>query len=169
MIICIDVQYSPTFAQVGCVSFRDWPDGSPSHELAVSVPPAAEYETGQFYLRELPCLLAAIAELPQFPAVIVVDGYVWLGAQRPGLGHYLYNALSRQCPVIGVAKNSFQNNDMAVQVLRGKSSRPLYLTSVGIPVQTAYNHISEMHGEFRIPTLIKRADQLARGSVIPTS
>lgn len=44
----------------------------------------APYQPGEFYRRELPCLLAVLACGP-VAEVIVVDGYVWLGPERAGL------------------------------------------------------------------------------------
>ena len=39
--------------------------------------------------------------LPALPAVIVVDGYVWLPDGRPGLGAHLYESLARCAAVVG--------------------------------------------------------------------
>ena len=45
---------------------------------------------------------------------------------------------------------------------RGESATPLFITAAGIAAETAAAHVVAMHGPFRIPTLIKRADTLAR-------
>ena len=65
-------------------------------------------------------------------------------------------------PVIGVAKTSFVGAT-ATPVIRGASATPLYVTAIGIEQAVAAAQITAMHGPFRIPTLIKRADTLARG------
>jgi deoxyribonuclease V len=51
----------------------------------------------------------------------------------------------------------------AIEVRRGDSDRPLYVTAVGLEPAAAAAHVAAMHGEFRIPTLLRRADALARG------
>jgi deoxyribonuclease V len=95
--------------------------------------------------------------------VIIIDGYVWLGAQRPGLGAHLYESLQRRAAVIGVAKTRFVRAEPARMVLRGRSRSPLYVTAAGMDLAEAASHIRAMHGPYRIPTLLKRADQLSRG------
>ena len=65
-------------------------------------------------------------------------------------------------PVIGVAKTSFRGSGFAQAVLRGTSQRPLYVTAAGMKPEIAAAHVLSMHGEYRIPTLLKRADQLCR-------
>ena len=123
----------------------------------------AEYAPGQFYLRELPCLLAVIDRLDALPRTIVVDGYVFLGPERPGLGAHLYDALAGNVPVVGVAKRPFRDA-FAVPVRRGESARPLYVTAIGLAVGEAAAHVRAMHGEHRIPTLLRRVDALSRHS-----
>jgi len=49
-------------------------------------------------------------------------------------------------------------------VLRGDSRRPLYVTAAGLDPAAAALHVRSMHGPFRIPTLLKRVDQLCRTS-----
>ena len=83
------------------------------------------YQPGQFFRRELPCLLAVLPELPPV-AVVVVDGYVWLdGVSVAGLGARLYQALAGKVAVIGVAKTRFAGAGAAVEVVRGRSTRPM--------------------------------------------
>ena len=120
------------------------------------------YQPGQFSRRELPCLLAVLRELPPV-AVVVVDGYVWLdGVSVAGLGAYLYQALAGNVAVIGVAKTRFAGAGAAVEVVRGRSTRPLFITAVGMSAQRAAEHVRSMHGSNRIPMLLKRADSLCR-------
>jgi deoxyribonuclease V len=52
---------------------------------------------------------------------------------------------------------------VAREVTRGHSLSPLYVSAAGMHLSDAMHHIQEMHGEFRIPTLLKRVDQLSRG------
>jgi deoxyribonuclease V len=51
----------------------------------------------------------------------------------------------------------------AEEVIRGRSKVPLNVTAVGIDAAEAAECIRRMDGRHRIPTLLKRVDQLARG------
>ncbi len=161
---CLDVQYGAAGASVGCVLFPDWSDARPAREVCELVPVEAEgYEPGRFYRRELPCLLHVLEPLRASLELVIVDGYVWLdAANRPGLGAHLFEALDRRVPVIGVAKSAYAGSEFAIPVLRGTSKRPLYVTAVGFEADLAARSIRAMHGSHRLPTLLKRADQLAR-------
>jgi deoxyribonuclease V len=123
-----------------------------------SATPPAAYEPGRFYQRELPYLLGALARFT--PQLVVIDGNVWLANHTPGLGARLHAEIG--VPVVGVAKNPFRGAP-AIAVVRGASAKPLHVTAVGIDPQLAADRVRAMHGEFRIPTLLKRADSLARG------
>lgn len=168
MIACMDVDYREEGGAVAaCVLLRDWADASPAAELVRRIATVEPYVPGQFYRRELPCLLAVLGDAPSPPTVAVVDGYVWLGAadaeRHPGLGAHLYRALDGKVPVVGVAKTRFEGAEsVAVPVLRGGSASPLYVTAEGIDLATAAAHVRAMHGPFRLPTLLKRVDQLCR-------
>jgi deoxyribonuclease V len=164
VLACVDVDYREQEAVAACLRFRDWPDAVSSDEQVIHLPPAAPYVPGQFYLRELPCLLAALRGRgePDLAAVII-DSYVWLdGSGKPGLGAHLHEALGRRTPVIGVAKTSFAGSSFAAPVLRGDSKLPLYVTAAGVPVHEAAAFVKSMHGPHRIPTLLKRVDRLCR-------
>ena len=68
--------------------------------------------------------------------------------------------------VIGVAKAAFERGN-AMPVLRGDSGRPLFVTAAGMNGHEAAELIRGMHGPHRVPTLLKRADQLARRRAAP--
>jgi deoxyribonuclease V len=125
---------------------------------------APEYEPGAFYLRELPYLLAMLATLDERPELVVIDGYVWLGAERPGLGAHLYEALERRVTVVGVAKRPYLGA-LAVPVLRGASKQLLYVGAAGVALEEAAEKVRTMHGIHRIPTLLKRVDRLSRDAI----
>jgi deoxyribonuclease V len=163
MIAALDVQYDePTAAATSAVvTFATWTDAEPHAEHVVRTMGIAPYEPGAFYKRELPCLLAVLESLPAAPSIVVIDGYVTLG-DKPGLGSHLWEAIERRTPIIGVAKTRF-HSAAAEEVLRGGSRSPLYVTAVGIDLDVAAAHIRSMAGPHRIPTLLKRVDQLARG------
>jgi deoxyribonuclease V len=159
VICCVDVDYQATGVTTACVGFAAWTDEVAQLETVARTPGAAAgYQPGQFYQRELPYLVEILRPHAGLEA-IVIDGYVWLDGGRPGLGAHLHAA--RGEPVIGVAKTAFAGA-AACEVVRGASAKPLYITAVGIEPADAAAAIAGMHGPHRIPTLIKRADTLAR-------
>jgi deoxyribonuclease V len=163
MLACVDVDYREHEAVAACVLFRAWADGESAGEEVARVAPVEPYRPGQFYRRELPCLLAVLGKVTAPLEIVVVDGYVWLGDEtNPGLGGHLFAALGRTVPVIGVAKTRFASARVVRPVVRGGSRRPLWLTAAGLDPDTAARYVAGMHGPFRIPTLLKRVDQLCR-------
>lgn len=164
MLACVDVDYRPDVTVAACVLFRGWEDATEAGHLVERGPPAEAYEPGQFYRRELPHLLRVLAAVPEPLQAVVVDGYVWLGHDKPGLGAHLYESLGRAVPVIGVAKTAFHSASLAAPVYRGQSQRPLFVTAVGVDLSVAAEHIRRMHGDSRKPTLLTRVDRLCRDS-----
>jgi deoxyribonuclease V len=158
---CLDVAYRPE-PVAACVLFSDWGDAAPASERVVRLDRAEPYVPGEFFRRELPALLRALEDVPPLE-VVVIDGYAWLGEGRMGLGARLHEALGGAVPVIGVAKTPFKSAEsVAVPVLRGGSLRPLWVTAAGMDGAEAAARVRGMHGEHRLPTLLKRVDQLCR-------
>lgn len=165
---CVDVQYGERSARAACVLFREWGDAKSSRDLVQVVSDPAPYEPGALYKRELPCLMAVLAPVLADLEVVLVDAYVWLDADgRKGLGAHLHDEIG--LPVIGVAKTAFKGSGFAIPVTRGSSTKPLYVTAVGIDAQVAAQKVRELHGVNRLPTLVLRADQLARGHAVSTT
>lgn len=162
MLAAIDAQYAEETAAVACVTFLEWGDSGAKSEHSTLVHDVEAYTPGEFWRRELPCILAVLGLLPASPATILIDGYVWLGDGRKGLGAHLFDALGGSTAVIGVAKNPFSGAMNAALVHRGLSERPLHVTAQGMPLQAAEAAVRSMHGEHRIPTLLKRVDQVCR-------
>jgi deoxyribonuclease V len=164
MIACTDVHYTNTHAVASCILFRDWSDAHPDLAITERVEDPAPYEPGRFYRRELPALLAVLSKFTLRPEVVIIDGYVWLGDwDRPGLGAHLHKALGGSVAVIGVAKKLFLPGPAVHTIRRGYSARPLYVSTAGMDLNEAAARIVELHGEFRLPTLLKRVDRLCRG------
>ncbi|HWG41942.1 MAG TPA: endonuclease V [Gemmataceae bacterium] len=162
MLACVDVDYREETAVAACVLFRSWSDADSAGERVQSIARVEPYEPGQFYRRELPCLLSVLQSVAEPLETVVVDGYVWLADERkPGLGAHLYEALGRKVPIIGVAKTRFADAS-AEAVQRGDSRRPLYVSAAGMDRVTAARQIQIMHGAYRIPTLLRKVDQLCR-------
>jgi deoxyribonuclease V len=168
LLACLDVAYAENSAHAACVLFRDWQSDRPDRVVTTRLDAVAPYEPGAFYKRELPALLAVLAEANADCAAIIVDGYVWLdGRLRPGLGAHLHRALGERIPVIGVAKTAFRDDDWSIRALRGKSNRPLFVTAAGMDASEAAANVAAMHGEGRIPTMVRLADRAARAGSCP--
>jgi deoxyribonuclease V len=162
VIAAFDVHYFKGGASAAAVLFSNYADEAPLAEYQRMLARVAAYVPGQFYKRELPCILALIERIDERIEAMIVDGYVRLG-DRPGLGRHLFESFDGGIPVIGVAKSGFKGA-RGTEVCRGRSLRPLYVTSAGLNQEAAAENIRRMHGPYRIPTLLKRADQLARGN-----
>lgn len=158
--LAIDVDYRGDTAHVAGVSFSDWTDEIKTCKSTVSG--VEDYISGEFYKRELPCILSLIKEHGLNPDCILVDGYVHLEGGKPGLGKHLFDALNKKVMVIGVAKNPRGGGMKENEVYRGDSEKPLYVTSEGIELYKAKKIVKDMDGPYRIPKLIKLADTLCR-------
>jgi deoxyribonuclease V len=164
MIAAFDVQYEGTCGRVACVTFTDWTAEVPAREYVSRVNEVQDYEPGEFWKRELPCILAALNAVDPPPHTVVIDGYVWLDADaRPGMGAHLFEALRRRVAVVGVAKTAFRGSEHAARVSRPGTRRPLFVTAAGVPLEEAAARVGRMSGQHRIPSLLRRVDQLARG------
>ena len=160
MLVALDVKYEEDDrAAAAGVVFRDWRDAGPVSEYVAVRDEVEPYVPGLFYRRELPCLLAVLAIVREPIDVAVIDGYVRLG-EAPGLGMHLWHAVGGRFAVIGAAKSRFRNAD-ALPVFRGASKRPLFVSAVGIEPSHAVHCILAMHDPYRIPTLLRKAHDLA--------
>lgn len=158
---CVDVDYRTDIAVAAAIWFQGWNATEATCHATAVFHEVAPYAPGEFYRRELPCLLGVLAKGPRAD-VVIVDGYVWLDGGRPGLGAHLYEALERQTPVVGIAKTQFAGTAPVVPVLRGRSKSPLFITAAGIDLHEAAKFAKNMHGPYRIPFLVKCVDQLAQ-------
>lgn len=163
MILAIDVAYTENSAQVAGIVFESWASSVILNHYLITINPIAEYESGQFYKRELPCILTLLDLVKEPLDMIVIDGYVYLGTeQMAGLGQHLYNAIADKTPVIGVAKNEFKGTPKEFEILRGASVKPLYVSAIGIELAQAKHDVQSMYGKYRIPELLKQVDRLSR-------
>ncbi len=162
----LDVDYRDNGARAACVVVDGWAAGVASAVYVQDIATVSAYEPGQFYRREMPCLMAVLAQLPAPPDVLVVDGYVWLASlERAGLGAHLFTAMGGVVPVVGIAKTAFHGVDasaVVAPVLRGSSKNALYVTAVGMPLDEAADCVRGMCGPHRIPDILRLTDQLAR-------
>ncbi|MBT1696949.1 endonuclease V [Fulvivirgaceae bacterium PWU4] len=165
MILAFDTYYSDKKAKTVAIGFNAWTDAQPHEVFTETLDDVADYQPGEFYKRELPCILSLLSriDLTEVEAIII-DGFVILDDHgKPGLGGHLYGRLDQKIPVIGVAKTNFALiNEGKREVFRGESERPLFVTALGIDLDVASNYIRHMHGDYRIPTLLKHLDGLTK-------
>ena len=168
MILAFDSYYFENKAKTVCITFDNWTDDhAKSIEFEVTNG-ISDYESGAFYKRELPCILSMLRKIDLNEIeLIIIDGYVILDdGGKLGLGGHLFEHLDEKIPVIGVAKTRFNSNKLNVQELyRGESKNPLFISAKGIELDKAANYIKSMHGNYRIPTLLKLLDMKTKEDV----
>jgi deoxyribonuclease V len=165
MIYAFDTYYYKDYANTICIAFKDWTSENETQVFREKTEITSDYESGAFYKRELPCILSLLKRINLKEGdLIIVDGYVTLDDDgKIGLGGYLYDSLQQKFAVIGIAKNDFKNPDSQRRTIcRGESKTPIFLTAKGIDVDIVQPKVENMHGNFRIPTLLKKLDQLTR-------
>ncbi|MEO0685363.1 MAG: endonuclease V [Cyanobacteria bacterium J06649_11] len=166
MIYIFDAYYLADQVRTACVVIEDWSAHEATTTIVKTSPISSGYISGQFYKRELPGILEVLQEVELIADdLIIIDGYVFLDDdQKMGLGAHLHGAINRSCPVIGVAKKSFRSLDKAcLPALRGQSTKPLYVTAVDYDLVNARDQVVQMRGPYRIPDMLKLADQLSKG------
>ncbi|MDR3056795.1 MAG: endonuclease V [Prevotella sp.] len=165
MFLAFDTYYYDNKAKTVCIQFNNWTDNEPSETYIEVLEGVAEYVPGEFFRREMPCILSLLKtiQLENLEAIIV-DGFVVLDDNNKlGLGGHLYESLNAQYPIIGVAKSNFaqiEKNKRAV--FRGESQKPLYVTAIGTDIDEAAENVKNMSGKFRFPDLLKLLDTLTK-------
>ena len=165
MILAFDTYYETDYAHTVCLQFKKWSDKEPEDIWQERMSFTSDYVSGELYKRELPCILSLLSTIDfNELEAIVIDGFVFLDDDgKLGLGAHLYEALEERIPIIGVAKSNFATIYTLKRTLfRGDSYRPLFITSVGIDIDTATENIRNMDGAFRIPTLLKLLDRITK-------
>jgi len=168
MILAIDIHYKETYAKAVCVAF-DWTDETPQKVYIDTISEVEPYIPGEFYKRELPCVLKILAQVTlEDIEAIIVDGHVYVhNDKKYGLGGYLWEALDKKVPVIGVAKKSFINTEeVSTPILRGSSENPLYVSCIGIDKETVLEKMKLLHGEHRMPTILKLLDTITKTEIV---
>ena len=166
MIGCVDVYYQDNRATAALVLFSDWSSETVVAQSVENLDNPSAYIPGQCYKRELPCVLSVLRVSSIEPSILLVDGYVWLGMnedgeQIRGLGAHLFYELNQRIAIIGVDKTHYKPSK-AITVCRSTSRRPIYVSAVGVDVHFVAECVRRMHGKYRLPTMVKLADQLAR-------
>lgn len=165
MILAFDTYYFDGKAKTVCLEFQEWNQSTDFKIHTEIIDNVAEYIPGEFYKRELPCILSLLNQIDlKKVEAIVVDGFVYLDDEKKyGLGGHLYEKLNQEIPIIGVAKTNFASIEKDKRSLfRGDSQKPLYVTAIGIELDDAFQKVESMAGEFRMPTLLKEMDRLTK-------
>ena len=162
MIGFLDVGYPSTGGALSALGIaEDWSSLTFHKTLTKTFSDVASYESGKFYLRELPCLLGVIQPSITDIKVLVVDGNVWLDDGKDGLGAHLWRHYHEKIPVVGIAKSSFHRG-VAKPVFRETSKNPLWVSSAGLSIEEAVKFVGSMAGKYRIPTLCKEIDRISK-------
>lgn len=167
MILIIDLYYKENGFAKAVGVLCEWKDQEAREIIIEQIENVEPYVPGKFYKRELPGALKIIEKVAlESIESIIIDGHVYIDNDKNyGLGGYLWEELKQKIPVIGVAKRGFfSNKETVVEVTRGKSKNPLYVSSIGIDKNVAAKKIQNMKGDYRIPTLLKLVDTLTRSS-----
>lgn len=168
MILAFDTYYFKNKAKTVCLAFKEWTSSDAFVIYSEILEDIEEYIPGEFYKRELPCILSLLKQIKyETIEAIIVDGFVYLDdANKLGLGGHLYQALNSSIPVIGVAKTNFLTIEKNKRpLMRGESKNPLFVTAIGIDLDTAAAHIASMAGNYRIPKLLKELDTQTRSEI----
>ncbi|KOP39348.1 endonuclease V [Flavobacterium sp. WLB] len=165
MILAFDTYYFNNKAKTVCLEFENWNEDKNFKVHTEIIDNVSEYIPGEFYKRELPCIISLLNQIDlENIEAIIVDGFVYLDDDKKhGLGGRLYEKLNKQIPIIGVAKTNFASIEKDKKpLLRGDSAKPLFVTSIGIDLEEAFQKVETMSGEFRMPTLLKELDRLTK-------
>ena len=196
--IAIDTYYYKDRAKTVGVIFNEWEDQEPEKVIWswLSSDKYGPYIPGEFYKRELPCIMDLLNQVPDILDydAIILDGLARLPRINPddelreGLGLHLEAALDEKYPdfrnhhptdpmkiygpaIIGVAKTPFKGADSdtgIAKVYRGEAKNPLYVctTWFNMSANDAGECIKSMAGDYRIPTLLKILDRETKLDVL---
>ena len=164
MVLAFDVYYKDNGIKAVGVVF-EWRGEYPLEIIVERLNNVEEYISGEFYKRELPCILKVLKNVNLNEIdTIIIDGYVYVNNNKDyGLGGKLSDELNNSVPIIGVAKTSFYDNqDTVVKIKRGKSNNPLYISSIGIDLEQAALLVQNMNGDHRLPGILKILDRISK-------
>lgn len=175
MIIAFDTYYYEGYSYTVGGVFESWTSSDVSYYVTSRRECIdAEYKSGELYKRELPCIMECLS-LVNLDSIdtIIIDGYVWLSEDgkelTKGLGARLDDAIQRvHCSVkniVGIAKNPYHVKiPNCFEVKHGlESEKPLYVTCSNTDYAEHYSVlVSRMHGDYRIPTILKLVDTKTR-------
>lgn len=176
MILALDSYYKDDICNTSLVVFESINDDVPCYSDTIYTTITSEYIPGQLYKRELPGIIKILEKLQKDRpnlwksiTIIITDSFITLKTgdkEWGGLGYHLKEYLdSIGCNdkvIYGVAKSNFGDCDQISKlVYRGKSKTPLYVQST-YNNNKAANVIKNLHGKYRIPTMLKMVDSISR-------
>jgi len=176
MILALDSYYKDDICNTSLVLFENEKSSEPIYTDTLYTKVTSDYIPGEFYKRELPGIKKILTKFIEEhfdwwenTHIIITDSFVTLknnGDEWKGLGGYLkeyLKSIGYDKIIYGVAKTNFCDCDKISEVIyRGKSKTPLYVQSSALDNIDARLMIQNMHGEYRIPTMLKLVDQLSR-------
>lgn len=159
----------------------DYPSLRPLSEALVRQPTRFPYVPGLLSFREIPAVLAALAELPEAPDLLLCDGQGIAHPRRLGIAAHL--GLLVDIPSIGVAKSRLcghhgevpvekggwtpltDDDEVIGAVLRTRTGvKPLYISpGHRISLETALDYVMGCLTRYRLPETTRLADRLASG------
>jgi deoxyinosine 3'endonuclease (endonuclease V) len=188
--IAIDTYYYKDRAKTVGVIFENWEDPDPIEIISTWSSSFGPYIPGEFYKRELPCIMDLLNQIPDILDydVIILDGLARLpGSIEEGLGLHLEKELDKKYPnfrnshptsptmiygpaIMGVAKTKFkgvEEDTGTCKVLRGEAKTPLYTNTTWMKMSSAgaAECLKKMHGPYRIPTLLKLLDRETKNDI----
>ena len=178
MILVTDVFYNEinNSAHIAGAVINDWTSDKivETYELD-KIDIDCAYIPGQFYKREMPCLIELWNSIPESKKAqintFIVDGFYDIWDGRPGLGHHFRDWLIENgynVEVVGIAKSPCrETNKFTLPVYRTEESKTSKCRSAlwvnGSNMENDYqNKVLNMAGKYRIPTIIKKVDKLSR-------
>lgn len=183
LLLALDIQYEGDKAFVGA-ALQSW-DNQKSWQFALSTQTELPYHPGLFCFREGPPLKALVESLqnhyPELsPRLILVDGQ---GLAHPrGFGAACWLALKTGIATLGCAKSTllpyegeleaaagstlgiYRNNRRVGSTLRRKTGvNPVFVSvGQGLTLPQAERVVLELPSDYRLPDLLRYADQNAR-------
>lgn len=175
MILALDSYYKDDICNTSLVVFEDVNSDKPLYTDTIYTDITSDYIPGEFYKRELPGIIKILEKLKWQKldiwnniTLIITDSFITLkndDNEWDGLGAYLDKYLKsngENKTICGVAKSNFGYSHLiSKNVYRGDSSKPLYVQA-SRHIKSVSWFIKNMHGKYRIPTMLKLVDQLSR-------
>lgn len=180
----VDAWYHEGRVRAGVAVFS-WPERRLVQEAVAELPEEFPYVPGFLSFRELPAIMKALANLPETPDLILVDGQ---GIAHPrGLGIASHLGVETGIPTIGVAKSRlvgefkepgpekgsweplfYQGRKVGAALRTRTGARPVFVSPGHlICLRDAIRFSLGFCDRFRIPEPIREADRVSRGRISP--
>jgi len=162
MKLAVAVHFEGAQATVAAAAFDAWDAAEPMKTYVSPIDHLDKAVRGELDLREVACVMQLLREHNLAPELIVIDGFVHLDDETPGVGQHLYQALGGAVPIVGVSKKRLPGLSAQFEVLREDEAPPLVVTCAGLDIGAAKVRLRSMHGRKRVPTLMKLVARLAK-------